>query len=252
MYLLKKLAFALCLGLLCIANPLIAQERDTVLVDPSQLNPKVLLEGTHRYLVYFRMGKEAPRTRFQLWTRILEHKTHKDKDVISVEQVWENNDTIIHTARSLNDSKTMEPYYHESWWKSRGLTVVDFVTGQFQKDGELLQKNELNPTKKNLINAFEAAQQSTVFNWHTDLEFFPLLPYELGKVFTIPFYEPGSIPPKLVHYEVIGESILPGYDGTSIHCWLLFHRDGTSESTYRISKKTKEVLKMEQLINGNM
>ena len=71
-----KLIKMVSIGILlfCVAiNQSIAQ--DTIRVSEKEINTKVLREGTHRYLVYFKMKKDAPRTQTQFWTRTIERTT---------------------------------------------------------------------------------------------------------------------------------------------------------------------------------
>jgi hypothetical protein len=80
---------------------------------------------------------------------------------------------------------------------------------------------------------------------------FPLLPYKEGAVFKINFYDPGFEAPKNRYYSVIGSAMLTGYDKQPIECWLLSH--GSLPSSYQvfwISKKTFEVLKLEEEYGG--
>ena len=45
--------------LLCIIT-VKSNGQDTIRITAKEINTKVLREGTHRYLVYFKMGKNAP------------------------------------------------------------------------------------------------------------------------------------------------------------------------------------------------
>jgi hypothetical protein len=87
-------------------------------------------------------------------------------------------------------------------------------------------------------------------NWHLDLEVFPVLPYKEGVTFLIPFYDPGFPAPKNQAYTVEGSAELEGYNNQKIDCWLLTHEVRGQKATFWISKKTKEVLKLEEQI-GN-
>lgn len=81
---------------------------------------------------------------------------------------------------------------------------------------------------------------------------FSLLPYKDKVTFLIPYYDPGSIATQNVAYTVTGTAQLEGYDNRKIDCWLLVHEEKGNKEVFWISKKTNEVLKLEQEINGKM
>lgn len=87
---LSKIVFTSLLSVLLLQNDLHAS--DTLLVQAKDINTKVLIPGTHRWLVYFKMGKDSSRSRFFIWSRSIEKLRYKDRDAISVRQEWENND----------------------------------------------------------------------------------------------------------------------------------------------------------------
>ena len=250
----KNLKISFVFALMILGNMrLQAQSKDTLVVTASMLNTNVLKEGTHRYLVYFKRNKEASRTLAQFWTRKVERKKYNGLEAIYIDQVWEDNDTIVHTTTSISDAKTMKPLYHKSWWNKRGSSTIDFLNKQLTINGQLVGDDEADPKRKASLESFKKALNTEVFNWHLDLEFFPILPYKKGAIFSIPFYEPASPTlPLYVTYQVTGEAELEGFDGQKIPCWLLYHEEKGNKELFWISKKTKEVLKLEQEVNGSM
>ncbi len=85
------------------------------------------------------------------------------------------------------------------------------------------------------------------------MEVFPLLPFKEGVTFVIPFYDPGTGSSfQQVAYTVMGSSELVGYNDQKIDCWLLSHEERGNKEIFWISKKTREVLKLEQEINGSL
>jgi len=201
-----------------------AQNSDTVSIDASKINTKALIPGTHRYLVYFKMGKDSSRKMYQLWSRAIEFTDYNGKEAIKVTQEWEDNDTIIHAATTILDKKTFATYYHENWWKGRGASTFDFVSKVATNDGVSL-KDKKDSLSIRQLKAFDAATTQYFLNWHLDLEVFPLLPYKEGVAFKINFYDPGNPSPRYEAYIVIGSSILTGYNNQKIDCWLL--KDGS-------------------------
>lgn len=227
-----------------------AQRKDTLKIDGSKVNTAFLKPGTNRYLVYFKMGKDSSRTRYQLWSRKIDFLTYQGKEAITVTQEWEDNTGVIHLAYSVNDRKSFAPLYHESNWLSRGTAKADFVNRQFFLRDTLLTSGDTARSKKNMFQAFSSALEQNVLNWHIDLETFPILPYRDGVTFLINFYDPGFSAPKWQPYTVNGSGQLTGYDGQQIDCWLLTHESDNNKEIFWISKKTHEVLKLEQEFGG--
>lgn len=237
-----------------------AELQDTIKIKPTDLNTKVLREGTHRYLVYFKMKKDSVRTQTQFWTRDIKRTQYHGRDVIEISQTWEDKDSIMHVVKSISDAKTMQPIYHNTWWKvqtSRNpvktvtSTSVDFINKMVEENGRQIIEADTAKRYKGIWTGFKSVQDQFHLNWHLDLETFPLLPFKKGVVFEIPFYEPGSNSSLTkVHYKVSGSAFLNGYNNQQIECWLLVHETPGNKETFWISKKTKEVLKLEQVLNN--
>ncbi|MBN9297730.1 MAG: hypothetical protein J0I41_11990 [Filimonas sp.] len=239
------------LGILATsAQNVTAQKKDTVIIDANKLSTSYLKPGMNRYLVYFKMGKDSTRSRYQLWSRKVDFISYQNRDAISITQEWEDNQSIIHKVYSVCDRKTFAPLFHESWWSTRGSSKADFISKQFYLRDTLLTANDTAKAKQNILQAFNAAQNQYVLNWHLDLETFPLLPFKDGVTFMINYYDPGFSAPQQVAYTVAGSAQLEGYDNQKIDCWLLTHSSPGNNETFWISKKTHEVLKLEQEFGG--
>ncbi len=223
-----------------------AQKKDTVYIKPDQVNTKVLIPGTHRWLVYFKMGVDSPRSQFSIWSRHIERKKYEEKDAIEIKQVWEENDSIVHTTLSVSDAKDFRTLFHQSWWKQRGSSRFNFLTGEASMNDKKLVSGDTAMRVKRVRDGFDTALTQYTLNWHLDLEVFPQLPYQINRTFMINFYDPGFSQPKWVAYSVTGSGKLPGFDGLETDCWLLEHNDTNNKEVFWISKKTKEVLKLEQ------
>ncbi len=240
-----------------------AQKSDTVRISPQQINSQVLREGTHRYLVYFKTKKDAPRTQTQFWTRKLARVDYNSKPCIVITQEWEDKDSIMHVVKSISDAKTMQPLYHKTWWKTQrsrtattktvSETIVDFLNKTVEYNGKMLSEADTAQQVKRIWEGYKSSIDKYFLNWHLDLETFPLLPYKEGVSFVIPFYDPGTASLfQKVTYTVTGSAQLKGYNDQKIDCWLLAHEDKGNKEVFWISKKTKEVLKLEQEINGSL
>jgi len=248
---------------LFFAAAFVQAQTDTLVVTSKNINTAALREGTHRYLVYFKMKKEATRTQTQFWTRKITRTDYNGKSSIEITQEWEDKDSVIHTVKSLSDAKTMQPLYHKTWWKvqrSRTSTIktvtettVDFIKKTVEHNGKLLSDVDTSRQVKKIWEGYKSSMGNYFLNWHLDMESFPLLPYKKGVTFVIPFYDPGTASNyQKVAYTVTGAAQLIGYDDQKIDCWILVHESKGNKEVFWISKKTKEVLKLEQEINGSM
>ncbi|OBX20976.1 hypothetical protein LX77_01418 [Gelidibacter algens] len=252
----------LLVHLFCVSN-LHAKKRDTLEVSSSNINTKHLREGTHRYLVYFKMGKDSVRSQTQFWTRTIKRTDYKGMPVIEINQEWEDKDSIMHVVKSISDAKTMQPLYHSTWWKVRtprattaktiNVTAVDFLNKTVEHNGKMLDDSDTDKRAMAIWAGYKSSLDKYFLNWHLDLETFPLLPYKKEVTFLIPFYDPGTASNyQKVAYTVTGSADLIGYNDQKIDCWILTHESKGNKEIFWISKKTKEVLKLEQEINGTM
>lgn len=253
----KKTSMPFLFMLLLNTSLLMGQPGDTLRISAKDINSSVLKEGTHRYLVYFKMKKDSVRTMPQFWTRTIKRTTYNGKAAIAILQEWEDHDSIFHIVRSFSDAKTMQPLYHSSWWKLSSArnspnktilsTIVDMGKRSLEYNGQLLSTADTAFRLKKIWEGYQSSFDKFYLNWHLDLETFPLLPYRKGITFLVPFYDPGTASSyQTVAYTVKGEEDLEGYDQQKISCWLLEHESPGNKETFWISKKTKEVLKLEQ------
>lgn len=248
-------------AVLFCATSLLAQKNDTLKITSDNINTKVLREGTSRYLVYFKMKKDSVRTQTQFWTRTIKRADYNGTPAIEITQEWEDKDSIMHIVKSISDAKTMQPLYHKTWWnvqasrtstqKATTSTTVDFLNKSVEHNGKLLSNADTAIQSKRIWDGYKSSIDKYFLNWHLDLETFPILPYKNGITFLIPFYDPGTASNfKEVAYNVTGSAELIGYDDKKIDCWLLVHESKGNKEVFWISKKTKEVLKLEQEIGG--
>jgi len=228
-----------------------SQQKDTLKINASAINTKVLIPDTHRYLVYFKNGKDSSRKNYQFWSRKIEFVQYKGKDAVSVTQVWENNDTIFHTAYAVCDKKTFAPLYQESWFRQRAVSIFDFTEKSGSYDNRSLSDADTAKERKRMWDGFKTSTGQYVLDWHLDLEVFPTLPYKPNRTFLINFYDPGFGYPEWVAYTVSGTATAMGYNNQPVDCWLLSHDDGPGKhEVFWISKKTKEVIRLEQEFGG--
>lgn len=235
---------------ICLASSPAVAQQDTVKISSDMINTKVLKNGTHRYLVYFKLGKDSSRINYQLWSRTIDHLDYQGRKAISVTQEWEDNTKIVHKVYSVCDEKTFAPLYQKSEWIGRLNSTFNFLTKEGYVNDTLLTSADTARTKKQAYDGFQKAMNEYVLNWHLDLEVFPILPYKQGRTFLVNFYDPGFSSPAFQAYTVSGSATLTGYDNQEIECWLLTHTSRNNTETFWISKKTREVLKLEQVFGG--
>ena len=242
--------FALCLT--AAAGSGFAQKTDTVKISASNVNTEVLKPGVNRYLVYFKNGRDSSRTNYQFWTREVGYIDYNSQKAISVKQEWEDQSGLIHKVYSVSDRKTFRPLYHEIWWKNRGSASFNFPEQKAMFRDKPLSDTDTTKIGKLIYGGFkQALSQDYLLNWHTDLEVFPILPYKANTTFLIDFYDPGTASaPQTVAYTVTGSGELEGYNNQKIDCWLLSHTSPGNHEVFWVSKKTREVLKLEQEFNG--
>lgn len=260
----KRTSFAILIFIFLIKSFSVqGQKSDTLYITSKEINTNVLREGTHRYLVYFKMGNNATRTQTQFWTRTIKRTEYNGVPVIEINQEWEDKDSIIHTVKSISDAKSMQPLYHKTWWKVQrsrtsatktvSVTTIDFSTKTVEHNGKLLSNADTSKQVKAIWEGYKSSVDKYYLNWHLDLETFPVLPYKKGVTFVVPFYDPGTASGfQKVAYTVTGSAELTGYDDQKIDCWIMVHESKGNKEVFWISKQTKEVLKLEQQINGTM
>ncbi len=245
----KNKILSLTTAVLLAGSSVFAQSKnDTILIDAGKVDTKVLKPSANRYLVYFKMGKDSARSRSQFWTRNIGYAEYNGREAIVITQEWEDRDAIVHKVRSVCDRTTFAPLFHQSWWKQSGNSEFDFINKTAVLNGTPLTDADTARNRKGPWNAFKVAVNQYTLNWHLDLEVFPILPYKEGKTFLIPFYDPGFPAPKNEAYTVTGSAELEGYNDQKIDCWLLMHESRGFKEIFWISKKAREVLKLEQEI----
>jgi hypothetical protein len=220
-----------------------AKRQDTLLINASHVNTKKLIEGRHEWLVYTQ-PRGGTRKRFTLWQRLIEFSVYQGKEAITVKQVWEDNDSIVHTVETICNRQDFSTIYQTSWTKGQGTSEFNFLTREVKLNEKSITQADTSRSVKRLYDAFQKAINQYTLNWHLDLEVFTTLPYKEGRVFGINYYDPGFRAPRLVYYAVAGSAIIPAYS-QMVDCWILTTQSSFSKQTFWISKKTQEVLKFQ-------
>lgn len=201
-----------------------------------------LPEGTYQYLVFYQNNKKPKMAGAYLWSRAVKFKKLNNREVIEIEQKWYSTDSANYRyVYSLVDRQTFLPIHHRTWMQRMGTEAYDFYADKIVGSDTVKNNSKAGFVVANLPH--------TTLNWELDLETFPLLPLKANRTFAINFYHPGGrTEPKLYEYKVIGDTVLPGPEGSSIVCWKLKIEYGAgSSAVFYISKKKHQVLKMEEV-----
>jgi hypothetical protein len=217
---------------------------DTIRIDNSDLITSNLKAGLHQYLVYFETPAKKRIGNSSIWNRQVNFKSINGRDVIEIEQFWYMTDTLSNRyVYSISDKKTFAPMFH----KTKGRTGVEaFDFGQQKVSGT-------DSVENNSKNDLDVPLTVTPLNWELDMEIFSTLPIKKeGQRFIINFYHPGGRSnPKYYEYAIIGSEKLLVVNDSSIDCWKMkINYSPNDWAIFWISKKSKEVLKMQEQFRG--
>jgi hypothetical protein len=209
-------------------------------IHAGDLDLRYLPDGNQKYLVYLVRGEE--KTNIWLWERNVSREDWHGRRAIIVRQQWTSSDTGYNSRKLISavDDKTFYPLYHSSMNPKKGREAYNFSsTAVITADTVADAKNM----------GFSQALAAPTLNWELDLETFPLLPLKEGKTFVMNFYHPGGkTGPAWYSYSVIGSETIASVNGEKIDCYKLYIRYDNNQggSTWWLSKKNHEVLKMEE------
>lgn len=220
-------------------------QKDTIVINAKNLKINNLQFGKSTFLIYAKKGKDKPAQNQTLVEINVSKQIHDGLNAVAIEQTWYEKDTILHTAFTLLKESDLSTIQHNFWWKRNGQKLsFDFEKKTSNFEGKITETQ-----KEKLTKDFNIATESGYFlNWHSDLTFFPLLPFKENTVFKIPFYDPGFGIPKFEIYEVIKSETIEGID-----CWVLEYALPKNMKGYQrfwIAKKAREVIKEEDNFNG--
>ena len=211
---------------------------DTVYSIPESWIKSSIREGTTQYLVFFQNKQNHKKTGVFVWSRTLSSKTVGATKCYEVEQQWYSSDSASHRyVYSLVNQQNFLPIYHKTIMQ-RGSEAFDFYEDRMKS----------SDTVKNIMRPDFELQGKRALNWELDLETFSLLDLKEGKRYAINFYHPGGrTAPKLYEYKVVGSDKVKLFDGKLVDCWKLrIDYNPTSYAIFYISKKGKEMIKMEE------
>lgn len=208
---------------------------DTLRAIPEKWITQSLRSETAQYLVFFQNKKKPKQAGVFIWSRQIKVQNN----MIEVEQKWYSSDsTGYRYVYSIVDRKTFLPIYHKTIMQRSGIEAFDFSDKKIKGSDSIANNSKAT---------FELASAKPL-NWELDLETFSLLDLKPGKRFAINFYHPGGrTGPAFYEYKVTGDEKVRTYEDKVVDCWKL--RIDYSDKYYAIfyiSKKSKEVIKMEE------
>jgi len=217
---------------------------DTIRISHDDLVMSSLKPGLYQYLVYFKNPKKDRIAGHSLWRREVNFINRNGKDLIEIVQHWDYSDTAYSRyVYSLSDRRNFKPLYHYTR-DPRGIEAFNFT------DTEVTGADSVAGNKQKELRIVESVP---TLNWELDLEVFGRLPFKkVGQEFAINFYHPGGkTGPQYYIYKVIGTDQITMPDEHEVDCWKLrieYQKD--SWAIFWISRKTKEVMKMEEYFRG--
>lgn len=228
------------LGTLMLISQDSVAQIDTINLKTNDLVVANLKPGKYQYLVTFGNAKKKKFTGSSVWSREVKFETINGQEAIVIEQQWYMSDTTFNRqVYSVSRKKDFSSVFHKTKGKG-GIEAFNF-TGSKIVGADSVANNVKFDTNVD-------ANYSTL-NWELDLEVFSILPYKKeGQRFIISFYHPGGkTPPKYYEYAVVGSEKIEIAGEKPADCWMLkIDYSPTSSATFWISKKTHEVLKMQE------
>lgn len=218
---------------------------DTIYQLDSKLIKKHLKPSSNQYLVFIQRKGDPRQTYTYIWSRDVKFANKNGKELIEIDQKWYASDTArVRYVYSVMNANDFSPVYHYTKM-GKSIEAYDFYPDKI---------NGSDSVDNNAKKDFELALKKPMLNWELDLETFPLLDLKSGKRFAINFYHPGGkTEPKLYEYRVIGEENITVLSGETVSCWKLrIDYDAKSFAIFYISKKGREVLRMDEDFGGGV
>jgi hypothetical protein len=229
-----------------------ADAADAVRVTPADLHLESLRPATMTYVVYMHGAPGSGIKRAMLATSEVKRERVDGADAWVIEQHWEDETGKVHEARTVHAARDLATLSQTSEWTR--------PTGHFKstvapKEGRGTIEGELPDAARQRMQAgFPTMKDGWWINWHSDLAWLPLLPYEKGGTLRIHLFDVGMDAPMDVDYTVAGERTLQGGDGTRYDCWLVETESGHpgtgNYQRFWIDKSRRVVVKEEDVFNG--
>jgi hypothetical protein len=212
-----------------------------------------LRAGASTYLVYMHGAAGSGIKRVMLASSEVKQERIDGADAWVIEHSWEDENGIVHTARSVHAARDLATLSQTSAWNWPGRTFTTDVT---PSRGLGKVTGDLPPEARARIEAgFKAMRGEWWLNWHSDLALLPLLPFERGGTLRVRLFDVGMDAPIDVDYSVVGTRSLRAADGGTYECWLVeteSGRPGTGNfQRFWIDKQRRIVIKEEDVIGDS-
>jgi hypothetical protein len=217
-----------------------------LVVGPALARVKLLTPGVRRYVRYT-VSPAGARAVIDVWTRTLSVETVEGERRIHFVQRWdEAADKAVLIQDSWVKAASLEPITHIRHLERGGVTSIggyEFATGRVVGMASLPDNG-----RKDFVQDLP----EPAFNFEYDMEFLQALELARGRVFDIPFYDPGLDKPGRYLFNVAGGERVRGPDGHAIDCWLITADYNTGKVVSRFwFAKSNQVLIREQQDNAD-
>jgi hypothetical protein len=237
--------YMVILACLLLQEQASGQKMDTLVIGPEHITTKKLSAGTHHWLSYNVRENDTLKKNLILWQVKIDPVVYHDKPAISIRQLVTGRDTVMMATHTICDASTFVTRYHEARSSFAPALDMDFENKTLSVNGKPITPDDTARSSKTRWQRFDSSASGFALNWSIDLATFPLLPYKANRTFLINFFEPGAAPHP-VAYTVTGTGFLYSYDNNKIECWVLECKHRFSTQKFYISKKTSEMLKLEE------
>ncbi|BFG70636.1 hypothetical protein KACHI17_15170 [Sediminibacterium sp. KACHI17] len=235
------------LVLLCTNG--LAQKADTIIVGPKDIDTKKIRLGKHYWINYSSNGKDSIKRNLISWEMVIEPVLYQQQSAFSIRQFVTGRDTVMMFTHTICDGRTFATRQHKSSSNFSSSLDMDFDQKTYSINGKSITSEDTARSNQIRWRRFDSSASKYALNWNIDLAILPMLSYKANRTFLINFFEPGAAP-FLQAYTVIGTGFLISYDQKETECWVLQRKSSFSLQTFYVSKKTGDVLKMEEEFRG--
>lgn len=243
----RQLSISLFAWAVLAASPSRADPASVKLtVGPPLARVDLLVPGVRRYVRYT-VTADGARSVIDVWTRTLTLESVDGEKRIHFAQRWdEAADKAVLIQDSWLKAESLEPVTHIRHLERGGVTTIGgyrFIAGRVVGMPDL---------PDNARNDFVQELPEASFNFEYDMEFLQALALAKGRVFDIPFYDPGVDKPDRYLFRVAGEERIPGPDGHPIDCWLVTadYNTGKVISRFWFAKSNQMLIREQQEQDG--